>query len=234
MKIIFLALTLFLSASLWAQEDKAVVTIQADMPQQIISKNIYGHFAEHLGRCIYDGFWVDSNLNVAKEGRIRMDIVNALRDINIPNLRWPGGCFADEYQWKDGIGDPAKRPKIVNSKWGGVTEDNSFGTDEFMRLCDLLGCEPYLSANMATASPKDLREWVEYLNYSGDSYWANLRKENGHEEPYGVSFWGIGNESWGCGGNMTPEHYSDEYRCFQGFAYDYSGHKIKKNSLWSQ
>jgi alpha-N-arabinofuranosidase len=150
MKIIFLALTLFLSASLWAQEDKAVVTIQADMPQQIISKNIYGHFAEHLGRCIYDGFWVDSNLNVAKEGRIRMDIVNALRDINIPNLRWPGGCFADEYQWKDGIGDPAKRPKIVNSKWGGVTEDNSFGTDEFMRLCDLLGCEPYLSANMAT------------------------------------------------------------------------------------
>lgn len=228
MKITFLALILLLSVSSWAQDDKAVITIQADMPQQTISKNIYGHFAEHLGRCIYDGFWTDPNLNVAKEGRIRMGIVNALRDINIPNLRWPGGCFADEYQWRDGIGNPAKRPKIVNSKWGGVTEDNSFGTDEFMRLCDLLGCEPYLSANMATASPKDLREWIEYLNYSGDSYWANLRKENGHKEPYGVRFFGIGNESWGCGGNMSPEHYSDEYRCFQGFAYDYSGHTIKK------
>lgn len=219
---------LSLSTSLWAQEEKSIVSIQTDMPLQIISKDIYGHFAEHLGRCIYDGFWVDPYLDVAKEGRIRMDIVEALRDIGIPNLRWPGGCFADEYQWKDGIGDPENRPKIVNSKWGGVTEDNSFGTDEFMRFCELLGCEPYLSANMATSSPKELREWIEYLNYSGDSYWANLRRVNGHEKTYGVNFVGIGNESWGCGGNMTPEHYSDEYKCFQGFACNYSGHALKK------
>ena len=219
---------LSLPVSLWAQNEKAVITIQANIPQQTISKNIYGHFAEHLGRCIYDGFWVDPNLDVPKEGRIRMDIVNALREINIPNLRWPGGCFADEYQWKEGIGSPSQRQKIVNSKWGGVTEDNSFGTDEFMKLCDMLGCEPYLSANMGTASSKDLREWVEYLNYDGDSYWANLRRENGHEKPYGVSFFGIGNESWGCGGNMSPEYYSDQYKLFQSFAFNYSGHSIKK------
>ena len=127
-----------------------------------------------------------------------MDIVNALREIGIPNLRWPGGCYADEYQWRDGIGNPADRPVTINSNWGGVTEDNSFGTDEFMKLCDLLGCEPYLSANMGTASPKDLRDWIEYLNFSGDSHLARLRAENGHESPYGVSFFGIGNESWGC------------------------------------
>lgn len=223
-----LTILFILPALTFAQDNKVVVTIQPDARQQTISRHIYGHFAEHLGRCIYDGFWVDPNLDVAKEGRIRMDIVKALRDIDIPNLRWPGGCFADEYQWKDGIGEPDKRPRIVNSKWGEVVEDNSFGTDEFMKLCDLLGCEPYLSANVATSTPKDFREWVEYLNYSGDSYWAEQRKKNGHEKPYGVSFFGIGNESWGCGGNMTPEFYSDEYKRFQGFAYDYSGNKIKR------
>lgn len=228
MKKTIFSLFLFSSIALSAQNDKAFISIRTDVPKQMISKNIYGHFAEHLGRCIYDGFWVDTDLDVVKKGRIRMDVVEALRDINIPNLRWPGGCFADEYQWKDGIGDPMKRPKIVNSKWGGVTEDNSFGTDEFMKLCSLLGCEPYLSANVATSSPKDFREWIEYLNYPGDSYWANLRKENGHEEPYGVRFFGIGNESWGCGGHMTPEHYSDKYRLYQGFAFNYSGNEIKK------
>ncbi len=205
-----------------------VITVQADQPRQTISRHIYGHFAEHLGRCIYDGFWVDSNLNVEKDGRIRMDIVNALRNIDIPNLRWPGGCYADEYQWRDGIGDPATRPATVNSNWGGITEDNSFGTDEFMKLCDLLDCEPYISANMGTATSKDLRDWIEYLNYKGDSYLTGLRKENGHPEPYGVSFFGIGNESWGCGGHMTPEHYADEFRKYQGYARDYSGFKINK------
>ena len=228
MKTFLLTLALATSAPLWAQSEQAVITIQADQPRQTISKHIYGHFAEHLGRCIYDGFWVDPSMNTAKDGRIRMDIVEALRDISIPNLRWPGGCFADEYQWRDGIGAPAKRPATVNSNWGGTTEDNSFGTDEFMKLCNLLNCEPYLSANMGTASSKDLRDWIEYLNYEGDSHLAKLRKENGHEEPYGVNFFGIGNESWGCGGHMTPEHYSDEYRCYQGYARDYSNHRIKK------
>lgn len=211
-----------------AAGSKAVITVQANQPKQTISRHIYGHFAEHLGRCIYDGFWVDTNLNVEKDGRIRMDVVKALREIAIPNLRWPGGCYADEYQWRDGIGDPATRPVTINSNWGGVSEDNSFGTDEFMKLCNLLGCEPYLSANMGTGTPKDLRDWIEYLNYGGNSRLTQLRRENGHECAYGVSFFGIGNESWGCGGNMTPEYYTDQYRQFQCYARDYSGHTIKK------
>ena len=204
MKTFLLTLALTASTSLWAQSEQAIITIQANQPRQTISKHIYGHFAEHLGRCIYDGFWVDPNMNVPKDGRIRMDIVNALRDISVPNLRWPGGCYADEYQWRDGIGDPTKRPVTLNSHWGGVTEDNSFGTDEFMKLCKLLDCEPYLSANMGTSTPKDLRDWIEYLNFSGKTHLTQLREQNGHKEPYGVSFFGIGNESWGCGGNMTP------------------------------
>ncbi len=222
--------TLAFVATVFAQagNPSAVISIQADQPKQIISKHIYGHFAEHLGRCIYDGFWVDSSMQVEKDGRIRMDVVKALRDISIPNLRWPGGCYADEYQWRDGIGKPENRPITVNSNWGGVTEDNSFGTDEFMKLCNLLGCEPYLAANMGTGTPKDLRDWIEYLNYEGDSRLTQMRRENGHADAYGVSFFGIGNESWGCGGNMTPEYYADQYRQFQCYARNYSGHNIKK------
>lgn len=219
--------TLFVSLTVSAQQ-KTVITIQADQPKQEISKHIYGHFAEHLGRCIYDGFWVDPSLPVEKQGRIRMDIVKALNEIQIPNLRWPGGCYADEYQWKDGVGDPAKRPVTINSNWGGVTEDNSFGTDEFMELCKLLNCDPYLSANMGTGTPESMRDWIEYLNFAGNSTLAKEREINGHKEPYGVSFFGIGNESWGCGGDMTPEYYSNEYRRFQCYARNYSGNNLKK------
>ncbi|MDL2208492.1 alpha-N-arabinofuranosidase [Parabacteroides sp. OttesenSCG-928-O15] len=206
----------------------AHVTVQVTQPKQQISKHVYGHFAEHLGRCIYDGFWVDPNLPVEKQGRIRMDIVKALRDIDIPNLRWPGGCYADEYQWIDGVGKPEDRPVTINSHWGGVTEDNSFGTHEFLELCELLGCDPYISANVGSGTPEQMRDWIEYLNFAGESTLAKQRAANGHPEPYGVSFWGIGNESWGCGGNMTPEFYSDQYRLFQTYARDYSGNRIRK------
>jgi len=193
-----------------------------------ISRHIYGQFAEHLGRSIYDGFWVDKKLNVKKEGRIRLDIVDALKKIKIPNLRWPGGCFADEYHWRDGIGKPKNRPKMVNTHWGGVTEDNSFGTHEFLELCKLLGTEPYISANVGSGTPEEMSKWVEYLNFKGESPMSKLRKENGHEEPFNVSFWGVGNESWGCGGNMTADYYSNEYRRYATFAKDYPDIKLKK------
>lgn len=218
---------LFLSIPMFGQQ-KTVITIQADQPKQEINRHIYGHFAEHLGRCVYDGFWVDPSMPVEKQGRIRMDIVKALKDIQIPNLRWPGGCYADEYQWRDGIGDPAKRPVTINSNWGGVTEDNSFGTNEFMELCKLLDCEPYLSANMGTGTPESLRDWIEYLNFSGESTLSKERAANGHPDAYGVNFFGIGNESWGCGGDMTSAFYSDQYRRFQCYARNYSGHGIRK------
>ena len=133
-----------------------------------------------LGRCIYDGFWVDSNLNVPKNDRIRLDVVDALKKIHIPDLRWPGGCFADQYHWSDGIGDRSKRPVRINTTWGMVSDDNSFGTDEFLKLCNLLNCEPYIAGNVGTGTPQEMEDWIEYLNYNGKSTLADLRRKNGH------------------------------------------------------
>lgn len=196
--------------------------------KQVISKHIYGHFAEHLGRCIYDGFWVDENSTIPNKGRIRLDIVEALKKINIPNLRWPGGCFADEYHWRDGIGARDQRPKMVNTNWGGVTEDNSFGTHEFLELCELLKTEPYIAGNVGSGTVEEMAKWVEYLNFDGVSPMASLRKQNGREKPWKVTFWGVGNESWGCGGNMTPQYYSDLYRRYATYARNYPGAPLKK------
>lgn len=196
--------------------------------KQVISKHIYGHFAEHLGRCIYDGFWVDENSTIPNKGRIRLDIVDALKKIKIPNLRWPGGCFADEYHWRDGIGARDQRPKMVNTNWGGVTEDNSFGTHEFLELCELLKTEPYIAGNVGSGTVEEMAKWVEYLNFDGVSPMANLRKQNGREKPWKVAFWGVGNESWGCGGHMTPQYYSDLYRRYATYARDYAGAPLKK------
>jgi alpha-L-arabinofuranosidase len=153
-------------------------------PNITISRHIYGHFAEHLGRCIYDGFWVSDTSTLERKDRIRMDIVNALKKIKVPNLRWPGGCFADEYHWRDGIGPRNQRPKTINTHWGMITEDNSFGTHEFLELCDLIGCEPYLAGNVGSGTPQEMANWVEYLNFNGESSLADLRRKNGHPEPY--------------------------------------------------
>jgi alpha-L-arabinofuranosidase len=193
-----------------------------------ISRHIYGHFSEHLGRCIYDGFWVSDTASVKKTDRIRMDIVDALKKIRVPNLRWPGGCFGDEYHWSDGIGPRDQRPKTINTFWGMITENNSFGTYEFLELCKLIGCEPYIAGNVGTGTPKEMANWIEYLNYDGDSKLANQRKANGHADPYHVSFWGVGNESWGCGGNMTPDYYANQYKQFAGYCKNYPGSPLKK------
>jgi alpha-L-arabinofuranosidase len=227
MKNVSTLLCILLSAMLTHAQLKATLSVGQPAGQRI-SRHIYGHFSEHLGRCIYDGFWVDSSLNVPKQGRIRMDVVEALRKIHIPDLRWPGGCFADEYHWRDGIGAPAQRPHIVNTNWGGVTEDNSFGTHEFLQLCELLHCEPYISANVGSGTVEEMSRWVEYLNFNGESPMSALRKANGHAAPWNVSFWGVGNESWGCGGNMTAEYYADQYRRYASFAHNYPGAALKK------
>jgi len=194
----------------------------------VISKHIYGHFAEHLGRCIYDGFWVDESLDVKKQGRIRLDVVEALKKIRVPNLRWPGGCFADEYHWRDGIGKPSERPKMVNTNWGGVSEDNSFGTHEFLELCELLNTEPYVAGNVGSGTVEEMAKWVEYLNSPAQSTMTELRKENGRDKPWKVTYWGVGNESWGCGGNMTPAYYADLYKRYATYARNYPGVPLKK------
>jgi alpha-N-arabinofuranosidase len=205
-------------------------TLAVDAPEasssHTISRFIYGQFAEDLGRSIYDGFWVADSMRVPRKDRIRLDVVEALKRIRVPDLRWPGGCFADQYHWSDGIG--AQRPVRVNATWGMVPVDNSFGTQEFLELCNLIGCEPYIAGNIGTGTPQEMESWLEYLNYNGKSTLTDLRKAGGHEAPYGVSFWGVGNESWGCGGNMTPEFYTDQYKKYASFCENYPGAPLKK------
>ena len=187
----------------------------------VIQKEIYGHFAEHLGRCIYEGIYVGEDSDIPNTNGMRNDVVTALKEIEIPVLRWPGGCFADEYHWKDGIGPKENRKKMINTHWGGVVEDNSFGTHEFMELCEQLGCKTYINGNLGSGTVSEMSEWIEYLTFEGVSPMADLRKKNGHEKAWKVDFFGVGNENWGCGGNMTPEHYANEYRRYQTYVRNY-------------
>ncbi len=222
----------FLASQLLIMVGSAQNTVKLQVdgfnPTTTISKHIYGHFSEHLGRCIYDGFWVDENSPIKNQGRIRLDIVEALKKIQIPNLRWPGGCFADEYHWRDGIGVRAQRPKMINTNWGNVTEDNSFGTHEFLELCSMLNCEPYITGNLGSGTIDEMSKWVEYLNFDGLSPMTTIRKQNGRDKPWGVKFWGVGNESWGCGGNMTADHYADEYKRYATFVKNYPNARVNK------
>mgnify|MGYP000916966183 CR=1 FL=1 len=193
-----------------------------------INPEIYGNFSEHLGRCIYDGIYVGENSDIPNTEGFRTDVVDAFRQIKLPVLRWPGGCFADEYHWRDGIGEKSQRKKMVNTNWGGVVEDNSFGTHEFMRFCELVGCEPYISGNVGSGTVEELSNWVEYMTFDGVSPMAELRKRNGREQPWKLKYLGIGNESWGCGGSMRPEYYSDLYRRYATYCRNYSGNQLFK------
>ncbi|PWW05265.1 alpha-N-arabinofuranosidase [Paenibacillus cellulosilyticus] len=205
---------------------KHTAVLNADLTTGTINRNIYGHFAEHLGRCIYEGLWVGDNPEIQNTGGIRNDVLEALRNLNIPVLRWPGGCFADEYHWKDGVGPVESRKRMVNTHWGCVVEDNSFGTHEYMHLVELLGCEPYVNGNVGSGTVQEMSEWVEYMTFEGESPMANWRRENGREKPWKLKYFGVGNESWGCGGNMRPEYYADLYRQFQTYVRNYGDNKI--------
>lgn len=204
------------------------VVIHADWKVGTISRHIYGHFAEHLGRCIYEGLWVGEDSPIPNTKGIRNDVLEALRKLNIPNLRWPGGCFADEYHWKDGIGPRESRKRMINTHWGGVVENNHFGTHEFFQLCELLGTEPYICGNVGSGTVQEMSEWVEYMTFDGESPMANWRKENGREEPWKLKYFGVGNENWGCGGNMLPEYYADLYRRYQTYVRQYGDNKLYK------
>ena len=194
-----------------------------------IAPEVYGHFSEHLGRCIYEGLYVGENSDIPNVNGMRTDVVEALKEMQVPLLRWPGGCFADEYHWMDGIGDKSKRKKMINTHWGGVMEDNSFGTDEFMELCRQLGCKTYVNGNLGSGTVQEMSQWVEYMTLDGVSPMADLRKENGHPEPYKLDYFAVGNENWGCGGNMRPQYYGDLYRRYQTYLRQYSpDRKFKK------
>ena len=191
-----------------------------------ISREIYGNFSEHLGRCIYNGIYVGENSAIPNVRGMRSDIVAALKEIKLPVLRWPGGCFADEYHWKDGIGDKSTRKKMINTHWGGVVEDNSFGTHEFMDLCEQIGCEPYINGNVGSGTVQEMAEWVEYLTFDGLSPMASMRAENGKTDAWKLKYFGVGNENWGCGGNMTAEYYANEYRRYQTYVRNFGQNRI--------
>ncbi|MCM1356293.1 MAG: alpha-N-arabinofuranosidase [Staphylococcus sp.] len=209
--------------------EKATVTPLFDRvnPEVTIPAEIYGQFAEHLGSCIYGGLWVGEDSSIPNTDGYRNDVLQALKDLKVPVMRWPGGCFADEYHWVDGIGPRENRPVMVNSNWGGTVEDNSFGTHEFFNLCELIGCEPYLSGNVGSGTVEELAKWVEYITAENGPM-AKKRKENGREKPWKLKYLGVGNESWGCGGSFTPEAYANEYRRYQTYCRDFNGNHLYK------
>jgi len=202
------------------------LVIVANNAGPAISKDIYGHFSEHLGTCIYGGIWVGTGSRIPNTYGIRNDVLSALQEIKVPNLRWPGGCFADTYHWQHAIGPLEKRASIINTHWGGVTEDNSFGTHEFMKLTELLGCDAYINGNVGSGTVREMAEWVEYLTSDAESPMTRLRRENGREEPWKVKYFAIGNENWGCGGNMTAEFYSNVMRQYSTYLNNYSGNNL--------
>ncbi len=207
---------------------RSEIAVRDDAPGGTINPNIYGQFAEHLGRCIYEGIWVGEDSPIPNTRGIRNDVVSALKKLRVPVLRWPGGCFADEYHWKDGVGPRDRRPKMINTHWGGVVENNHFGTHEFFDLCEQIGCEAYICGNVGSGTPQEMMEWVEYMTSDADSPMANWRRANGRKEPWKLAYFGVGNESWGCGGNMRPEYYADLYRRFNTFVKNYAGRTIER------
>ncbi len=226
MKQMILAAALAAALPLSAQK-KADITLLPEQAKVEIPKEIYGQFAEHLGTCIYGGLWVGEQSSIPNTNGYRTDVLQALKELKVPVLRWPGGCFADEYHWMDGIGPKENRPRMVNNNWGGTVEDNSFGTHEFLNLCEMLGCEPYVSMNVGSGTVQETAQWVEYIT-AEDGPMAKLRKANGREKPWRVKYIGVGNESWGCGGSMRPEYYADLYRRYQTYCRNYNGNRLFK------
>jgi alpha-L-arabinofuranosidase len=210
-----------------SQSFAAQLTIRADQPRAKIDRNVYGSFAEHLGRGIYEGIWVGEGSPIPNTRGMRNDVIAALRNLQLPLLRWPGGCFADEYHWRDGIGPRRQRPRRINTSWGGI-ENNAFGLHEFMDFAQLIGAEPYISVNVGSGTPQEMMDWLEYMTSDSDSELAQLRRKNGRQKPWPVKYIGVGNENWGCGGNMRAEFYADTYKQFVAFIKKYSESEFEK------
>ena len=197
------------------------ITVLADEEIRAVRPEFHGHFAEHLGSCVYGGLWVGKSSPIPNINGYRRQAVEYLKELGIPVVRWPGGCYADDYHWRDGIGPAESRPRRVNIHWGGYVEDGSFGTHEFIGLCRLIGAEPYLAGNVGSGSPREMRDWIEYCNMPSGSALAEERISNGAPAPFRVRYWGVGNEAWGCGGWMRPEVYADHYRQFSVYLRKY-------------
>ena len=221
-----LAACVLLAAAAQAQTNICVHDLAEDAP--VIHKELYGQFSEHLGSCIYGGIWVGKDSPIPNEDGYRSDVLEALKNLSIPVLRWPGGCFADDYHWMDGIGPQEQRTNISNNNWGGTMEDNSFGTHEFLNLCEKLGCEAYVSGNVGSGTVEEMAKWVEYMTSDLPSTVVDLRRANGRDKPWKVKYFGIGNEAWGCGGNMVPEYYANLFRRYTTYLRNYNGNRLYK------
>ncbi len=222
-KLISILNVLFFLHGTCSYSQSATVLLHVADAKTIINKNIYGHFAEHLGHCIYSGLFVgDSSQVIPNTEGVRNDIIAALKKLKVPVLRWPGGCFADTYHWKDGVGPKKERPTMINKWWGGVTEDNSFGTHDFLNMCERIGADPYLAGNVGSGTVQELSQWVQYVNGEGISPMSLWRKNNGRDKPWHVKYFGVGNEAWGCGGNMSAEYYCNIYRQYATFMTDWN------------
>ena len=217
-----LALLMAISPTALAARDASPTTVQIEAGQQgpKIDRHIFGQFAEHLGTGIYGGVWVGPDSTIPNVRGIRSDVVAALKAIKVPDVRWPGGCFADEYHWRDGIG--AKRRSTVNANWGGAIEPNTFGTDEFMDFVHQIGSEAYVSVNVGSGTLEEASDWLAYMTADQRSSAGTDRAANGHATPYEVKYLGLGNESWGCGGNMRPQYYTDLMKRFARFTRNYN------------
>lgn len=200
-----------------ARPDTLELRVRADQPGDTISRYLYGQFAENLGRGIYEGIWVGEDSAIPNTRGFRDDVIAALKQLHIPVIRWPGGCFADEYHWRDGIGPRDERPVRINKSWGWVEDNNAFGTHEFFELVEMLGSDAYIAGNTGSGSPQEMADWLEYMTEDKNSSLARLRRENGRDKPWVIAFFGIGNESWGCGGSMTPDFYAHLYKRYATF-----------------
>ncbi|OAN67276.1 alpha-N-arabinofuranosidase [Sphingomonas sp. TDK1] len=222
------AIALIAALPAMAQSGSDAVTVHGDQPGAKFDRRLFGQFAEHLGTGIYGGLWVGTDSKIPNVKGFRRDVIDALKEIRVPVIRWPGGCFADEYHWREGIGPKAKRLVKVNTNWGGVTEDNAVGTNEFMDFTEVVGAEAYVSGNVGSAAPSEMAEWVEYMTSPTKSTIANQRRANGRDKPWKLPMFGIGNELWGCGGDMLPDYAADVTRRYATFLKVPEGQKLMK------
>src|SRR6476660_1350548 len=217
--------------ALTASAQKVELSMDASKTGAAISRNIFGQFAEHLGHGIYDGIWVGTDSKIPNTRGIRNDVVTALKAIKVPNVRWPGGCFADGYHWRDGIGPAGNRVVRLNPDWGGVIEPNTFGTHEFMDFIDQIGSEAYVSVNVGSGTPREAADWLEYMTAAQPTTLEKERAANGHPAPYKVAYLGIGNESWDCGGNMTPDYYVRQMTIYSRFVRNFNPAQQDKEQM---
>ena len=227
--LVTLVLTVLAPIAPASQTDKVKISVDVSRTGPKIDRNLFGQFAEHLGHGVYEGIWVGPNSKIPNTRGIRNDVVAALKAISVPNVRWPGGCFADEYHWRKGIGP--ERVVTLNPNWGGVIEPNTFGTHEFMDFLDQIGAEAFLSINVGSGSPQEAAEWLEYLTTLQPTTLSKERAANGHPAPYKIAYLGIGNESWDCGGNMTPDYYVSQLKIYSRFTRNFNPAQSSNNQM---